>query len=94
MIGGGAMVRKDVPPYITAAGEPLSYAGVNSVGLKRRSYTNDEINTIQSIYRIMYQSGKNISQAVEVIERDFSDSAQAQVILDFVEQSNRGLIRK
>src|SRR5210317_1748424 len=64
MVGGGAMVRKDVPPMITAAGDPLTYAGVNSVGLRRRNYSNEEIRQVQDIYRIIYQSGKNISQAM------------------------------
>lgn len=94
MIGGGAMVRKDVPPYITAAGEPLSFAGVNSVGLKRRNFSADEIAEIQNIYRGLYQSGKNISQAVEMIETTFKNSPIKSNVLSFIAESNRGLIRK
>lgn len=94
MIGGGAMVRKDVPPFITAAGEPLAYAGVNSVGLKRRNFAQEDIHEIQTLYRTMYQSGMNISQAVNQIKETHSNRPLAESILSFIEQSDRGLIRK
>ena len=93
MIGGGAMVRKDVPPFITAAGEPLAYAGVNSVGLKRRNFSQEDINEIQTLYRTLYQSGKNVSQAVNRIKEMHSNRPLADFILSFIEQSDRGLIR-
>ncbi|MEC8459211.1 MAG: acyl-ACP--UDP-N-acetylglucosamine O-acyltransferase [Bacteroidota bacterium] len=94
MVGGGAMVRKDIPPYITAAGDPLSYAGVNSIGLRRREFKNEQIKEIQDIYRIIYQSGKNTSQAIDLIKVEFSSSQLATEIIDFIESSERGLIRK
>ena len=94
MIGGGAMVRKDVPPFITAAGEPLAYAGVNSVGLKRRNFAQEDIHEIQTLYRTMYQSGMNISQAVNQIKETHPNRPLADSILSFIEQSDRGLIRK
>jgi len=94
MIGGGAMVRKDVPPFITAAGEPLAYAGVNSVGLKRRGFSTEEILEIQDLYRIIYQSGRNISQAVDRIRSGFTLNDRVQALLTFIELSDRGLIRK
>ena len=94
MVGGGAMVRKDVPPFITAAGEPLTYAGVNSVGLRRRSFHNNDIREIQDIYRILYQSGKNISQALETVKAEYKKSAVAKGIIAFIDASDRGLIRK
>ena len=94
MIGGGAMVRKDVPPFITAAGEPLAYAGVNSVGLKRRNFAQEDIHEIQTLYRTMYQSGMNISQAVNQIKETHPNRPLAESILSFIEQSDRGLIRK
>ena len=94
MIGGGAMVRKDVPPFITAAGEPLAYAGVNSVGLKRRGFSTEEILEIQDLYRIIYQSGRNISQAVDRIRSGFTLNDRVQAPLTFIELSDRGLIRK
>ena len=94
MVGGGAMVRKDIPPYITVAGDPLSYAGVNSVGLRRREFVNEQIKEIQDIYRVIFQSGKNISQAVDSVKVEFSSSQLASEIIDFIESSERGLIRK
>lgn len=94
MIGGGAMVRKDVPPFITAAGEPLAYAGVNSVGLKRRNFAQEDIHEIQTLYRTMYQSGMNISQAVNQIKETHPNRPLADSILSFIEKSDRGLIRK
>ncbi len=94
MIGGGAMVRKDVPPFILAAGEPLAYAGVNSVGLKRRNFSQEDIHEIQTLYRTMYQSGMNISQAVNQIKETHPNRPLADSILSFIEQSDRGLIRK
>ena len=94
MIGGGAMVRKDVPPFIMAAGEPLAYAGVNSVGLKRRNFAQEDIHEIQTLYRTMYQSGMNISQAVNQIKETHPNRPLADSILSFIEQSDRGLIRK
>jgi UDP-N-acetylglucosamine acyltransferase len=94
MVGGGAMVRKDVPPFITAAGEPVTYAGVNSVGLKRRGFSSVHINLIQDVYRIIYQSGKNISQALEIVKREYKVDPNVLRIIDFIENSNRGLIRK
>ena len=94
MVGGGAMVRKDIPPFITAAGDPLTYAGVNSVGLRRRSFHNEAIREIQDIYRILYQSGKNISQALEVVKAEYGQSAVAKEIIAFIDASDRGLIRK
>ena len=94
MVGGGAMVRKDVPPFITAAGDPLTYAGVNSVGLRRREFNNEQIREIQDIYRIIYQRGKNISQAVETVKIQFKSSQLASEIIDFIQSSERGLIRK
>lgn len=94
MVGGGAMVRKDVPPFITAAGDPLTYAGVNGVGLRRRGFTNEEVRTVQDMYRIIYQSGKNISQANETVKATFGDHPLAQEINAFITASDRGLIRK
>src|SRR5208337_2080108 len=67
-IGGFCQVRKDVPPFVKAAREPLSYIGVNSVGLRRRNFSNEVIYAIQDIYRYLYQSDMNHSVAVDFIE--------------------------
>ena len=64
MISGGSLVRKDVPPYTKAAKEPLSYVGINSVGLRRRGFTSSKIKEIQDIYRILYQKNYNTTQAI------------------------------
>jgi len=93
MIGGGSLVRKDVPPFIKAGREPLSYVGINSIGLRRRNFNNDKIREIQDIYRYIYQKGLNTSQAVEIIEAEMPASQERDEILLFVKDSKRGIIR-
>ncbi len=93
MISGGSMVRKDVPPYVKAGREPLSYAGVNSIGLRRRGFPNEVINYIQDIYRIMFLKGQNVTQAVRYIERNISASDERDIILSFIANSQRGIIK-
>ncbi len=68
-VTGGSLVRKDVPPYVKAAREPLSYVGINSVGLRRRGYTTEKIREIQNIYRILYQKNYNNTQASELLKQ-------------------------
>lgn len=93
MIGGGSLVRKDVPPYVKAAREPLSFVGVNVTGLKRRGFTQEQIHAIQDIYRILFVRGYNITQAVAVIKENVPAGPEKQLILDFVDQSERGIMR-
>lgn len=93
MLSGGSLVRKDVPPYIKAGREPLSYAGVNSIGLRRREFTNEMITQIQDIYRIIYQKGYNNSQALEVVETEMPASRERDEILLFIRDSKRGIIK-
>ena len=93
MIAGGSLVRKDVPPFIKAGREPLSYVGINSIGLRRRNYTNEKIREIQEIYRYIYQKGLNISQAVEIIEAEMPASTERDEVLLFIKDSKRGIIR-
>ncbi|HKJ41576.1 MAG TPA: acyl-ACP--UDP-N-acetylglucosamine O-acyltransferase [Sunxiuqinia sp.] len=93
MISGGSLVRKDVPPFIKAGREPLSYVGINSIGLRRRSYNNDKIREVQDIYRYIYQKGLNTSQAIEIIEAEMSATPERDEILLFVKDSKRGIIR-
>jgi UDP-N-acetylglucosamine acyltransferase len=92
-IGGGSLVRKDIPPYVIAANEPLSYSGVNSVGLRRRGFSNEKINEIQDIYRHIFQKGMNISQALDLIESEMTESEERNIILQFIRASDRGIIR-
>ncbi|MEQ8582380.1 MAG: acyl-ACP--UDP-N-acetylglucosamine O-acyltransferase [Marinoscillum sp.] len=93
MISGGSLVRKDVPPYVTAARDPLSYAGVNSIGLRRRAFSNDKIREIQDIYRIFYLSGLNNTEALDKIKMELNPSAERDDIIKFIEASNRGMMR-
>ena len=92
-IGGQTGVRKNVPPFVKAAREPLSYAGINSVGLSRRGYSKEAIEEIQNIYRTIFQRGYNITKAVGIVEDEFEASAHRDVILDFIKASDKGIIR-
>lgn len=92
-VGGGSLVRKDVPPYIIAANEPLSYSGVNSVGLRRRGFTNEKINEIQQTYRYFFQRGLNNTQAIEMIYQEMTISPEVEEIVSFFKNSERGVIR-
>jgi len=93
MISGGGMARKDIPPYTKAAREPLSYVGVNSIGLRRRGFTNEQINQIQEIYRIIYRKNYNVSQAVNIIEADVPATPERDEILTFIAGSARGIMK-
>ena len=93
MIGGGSRVRIDVPPYIKADREPLSYMGLNSIGLTRRGFEKERIDEIHNIYRVLFQSKLNNSQALEKVEKDFSPSQDRDYIIDFIRKSERGIIR-
>lgn len=93
MVGGGSLVRKSVPPYIKAAREPLSYVGVNSIGLRRRGFSNKRIHHIQDIYRILYVKGYNIQHALDRIEATIEATADREAILKFVQEADRGVMR-
>lgn len=93
IISGGGMARKDIPPYTKAAREPLSYVGVNSIGLRRRGFSNDQINHIQDIYRIIYLRGYNVSQAINIIEADVPATPERDEILSFINKSTRGIMK-
>ncbi len=93
MISGGSLVRKDVPPYVKAAKEPLRYVGVNSTGLKRRGFTVKQIQEIQNIYYYVFQKIKNNSNAIEYIETNISFSMERDEIIEFIKNSPRGIIK-
>jgi UDP-N-acetylglucosamine acyltransferase len=93
MISGGSKTGKDVPPYVTAARYPLAYEGLNSIGLRRRGFSNETIQEIQDIYRIVFQRGFNTTQAREHIEANFAQSEVRDEILTFMKNSKRGLIK-
>jgi len=93
MISGGGMARKDVPPFTKAGREPLSYVGINSIGLRRRGFTPEQINQIQEIYRVIYLKNKNVSQAVNLIEATIPATPERDEILSFIARSTRGIMR-
>ncbi|MCK9218994.1 MAG: acyl-ACP--UDP-N-acetylglucosamine O-acyltransferase [Bacteroidales bacterium] len=93
MVGGGSLVRKDIPPFTKAAREPISYVGVNSIGLRRRGFSAERITQIQDIYRIIYLKGYNVSQAVEYIEADIPATPERDEILSFISNSSRGIMK-
>ena len=93
MISGGSLVRKDVPPYTKAAREPLSYEGVNSIGLRRRGYSSDKIAEIQDIYRIMYLRGLNNAKALAKIETEMPATQERDEIISFIRESDRGVMK-
>ena len=93
MIQGGALINKDVPPYVKAAREPISYAGVNSIGLRRRNFSSETIRDIQDIYRYLYLSGLNVSDAIAKIEAELPASPERDEIIMFVRNSKRGIIK-
>jgi len=93
-IAGGSLVSKDVPPYIKAVRNPLSYGGVNSVGLKRRGFELEKINHILDIYRFIFNKGLNTSQALEYIEEELPASDERDEIVTFIRESGRGIIKK
>ena len=92
-VTGGSLVRKDVPPYVKAAREPLSYVGINSIGLRRRGFEADKIREIQNIYRILYQKNYNNSQAASIIEAEMEATPERDEILQFIKDSQRGIMK-
>ena len=93
MISGGSLVRKDVPPFIKAAHEPLAFAGVNSIGLRRRNFDNEKINEISDIYREIFLKGNNNSTAIENIEATMPKTKERDNIILFLKNASRGIIK-
>lgn len=93
MLGGGSLVAMDVPPFALAGHRPLSFSGINVVGLRRRGFSVEQIDRIRNIYRLIYNSGLNRSDACIALERDFPDSPEKELILNFIRSSKRGIIR-
>ena len=92
-ITGGSMVRKNVPPFVKAAREPLSYVGINSVGLRRRGFTNEAILQIEDIYRTIYIKGYNVTNAINIVEHEAPASKEKEEILNFIRESTNGIMR-
>ncbi len=92
-IAGGSLVRKDVPPFVKAAREPITYVGINSIGLRRRGFSEDAIRQLEDIYRLIYVQNTNMSKALEMVESQIPPSAERQMVLDFIRSSSKGVMR-
>lgn len=92
-VTGGSLVRKDVPPYVKAAREPLSYVGINSIGLRRRGFTTEKIREIQDIFRIIFQKNYNNTQAVNILEAEIEATKERDEIITFIKGSHRGIMK-
>ena len=93
MVQGGSKINKDVPPFVTAGRDPLSYAGINSIGLRRRGYTNEQIRDIQDVYRYIYLKGMNTTHAIERIMAELPATNERDEIILFVKNSPRGIVK-
>jgi UDP-N-acetylglucosamine acyltransferase len=93
MISGMSRIVKDVPPFIMAAREPLSYVGLNVVGLKRRDFSLDKIEELKDIYRVIFQEKRNTLLALKLIENEFEQTMERDLILDFIRESKRGIVK-
>ena len=93
MIQGGSKVNKDIPPYIIAAREPIQYCGINSIGLNRRGFTREQINTIQDVYRFVYSPLYNTTQALQHAEEELPECPERDLILEFIKESPRGIVK-
>ncbi len=92
-VGGASLIRKDIPPYVKAAREPLTFAGVNSVGLRRRGYTDEQVREIEDIYRILYVQNSNVSKGLIQIEEQLPSSPLRNEIVEFIRAADKGVIR-
>jgi UDP-N-acetylglucosamine acyltransferase len=93
MIQGGTPLNKDVPPYTMAARIPACYVGLNTVGLRRHNFSAESIVNIQEMYRIIYMSGLNTTHAIERIEKEFAETPERNMVVDFIKNSDRGIIK-
>jgi len=92
-VAGGSLVRKDVPPFVKAAREPLAYVGVNTVGLRRRGFSEETVHLIEDMYRIIYVQNTNITKALSIVEETVPDIPERAEILDFIRKSSKGVMR-
>ena len=93
MVSGGSLISKDIPPFVTAAHNPLSFVGINSIGLRRRDFTNEQIEQIQEMCRILFQSGYSYTKGCELVEREMPQGPERDMMLSFSRKSKRGIIK-
>ncbi len=93
MVQGGSRTSKDIPPFIIGGKEPIAFAGLNIVGLRRRQFPRDIIENIHDAYRLIYNSNLTVQEAIEQIKFGIPMGKEVQYIVDFVSNSQRGIIR-
>lgn len=93
MVTGLSRIIKDIPPYIMAAKEPLTYSGINFIGLKRKGFEQSKLNEIKEIYKIIFQQKRNTSLAIDFIENNFKETIERDKIINFIKNSERGIIK-
>lgn len=93
LVSGGSLVRKDVPPFSKAGKEPISFIGINSIGLRRRGFETEKIREIQNIFRLLYQKNYNTTQALEKIEAEMEATKERDQIILFIKNSQRGIMK-
>lgn len=92
-VGGGTLVRKNIPPYVKAAREPIGFAGVNAIGLRRKGYSDDDVKQIEDIYRALFVMNNTINKGVELIKSTLPETPYREEILEFIAASDKGIIR-
>jgi UDP-N-acetylglucosamine acyltransferase len=92
-LAGATLIRKDVPPYVKAAREPITFAGVNSIGLRRRGFSDEQVREIEEVYRTIYVMNTNVSKGVQAVKEQMPNSVFAKEIIEFIETSDKGIIR-
>ncbi|MHB2148853.1 acyl-ACP--UDP-N-acetylglucosamine O-acyltransferase [Calditrichota bacterium LG25] len=92
-IGGGLRVSQDIPPFILAAGEPIRFAGLNAVGLRRRGFSREQLDLMKKAYHIVYRENLRLKDAIERIEQSLELTAEVKKIVEFLKNSERGIIR-
>lgn len=92
-IAGASLVRKNIPPYVKAAREPISYVGINTVGLKRRGFQEQEIRTIEDVYRLIFVQNQNVTKGIEQAEAELQDSELKSQIIEFIKNSPKGVMK-
>lgn len=94
-VAGASLIRKNVPPFVRVAREPLSFIGVNSIGLRRRGYTEEQTKEVEDIYRVLFVNNKSVNKGVEDVKKNLPDSPIKQEILEFIENSaERGIVKR
>ncbi len=93
MVGAGTFVNKDIPPFVKASHEPIQYAGANTIGLRRRGFTDEQVHNIQEIFRIIFQSGYTYGKACDIVMEQFAESTERDAIINFIKESKRGILK-